>query len=83
MFTCHEHMRDLFYSLGADVRILPRHKDVYESQATPQVYEGGNNVALEKSVPVVEQVEPIVRQTIPVEYVESGADKSGTANRRI
>ncbi len=25
MFTCHDHMRDLFYSLGADVKVLPHH----------------------------------------------------------
>ena len=28
MFTCHEHMRDMFHSLGADVRVLPKHLDV-------------------------------------------------------
>ena len=35
MFTCHDHMRDLFHELGADVRILPDHKDTYENQAQP------------------------------------------------
>jgi uncharacterized protein YhaN len=35
MFTCHDHMRDLFHELGADVRILPDHKDVFENQAKP------------------------------------------------
>ena len=35
MFTCHDHMRDLFHELGADVRILPDHKDVFEHQARP------------------------------------------------
>jgi len=35
MFTCHDHMRDLFHELGADVRILPDHKDVFENQARP------------------------------------------------
>ncbi len=35
MFTCHDHMRDLFHDLGADVRILPDHRDVFENQARP------------------------------------------------
>jgi len=28
-------MRDLFHELGADVRILPDHRDVFENQARP------------------------------------------------
>ena len=35
MFTCHDHMRDLFHELGADVRLLPDHRDVFENQARP------------------------------------------------
>ncbi len=38
MFTCHDHMRDLFHELGADVRILPDHRDVFENQARPIRY---------------------------------------------
>jgi hypothetical protein len=38
MFTCHDHIRDLFHDLGADVRILPHHKDVVQSQAVPIAY---------------------------------------------
>ena len=40
MFTCHDHMRDLFHNLGADVRILPNHRDVVEHQAMPYPYRG-------------------------------------------
>ncbi len=40
MFTCHDHIRDIFHSLGADVRILPAHKDVFESQVKPTLYDG-------------------------------------------
>ncbi|MEM7783205.1 MAG: hypothetical protein AAF623_07620, partial [Planctomycetota bacterium] len=40
MFTCHDHMRDMFQALGADVRILPRHKDVVESNAVPIQFQG-------------------------------------------
>lgn len=38
MFTCHDHMRDLFHSLDADVRVLPHHRDVVERQAVPVRY---------------------------------------------
>lgn len=38
MFTCHDHVRDLFHSLGADVVILPNHKDVAEHGAKPVRY---------------------------------------------
>ncbi len=35
MFTCHDHIRDLFHSLDVDVRVLPNHKDVAEHNAMP------------------------------------------------
>ncbi len=38
MFTCHDHIRDMFDDLQADVRVLPHHKDVVQSQATPYRY---------------------------------------------
>ena len=38
MFTCHEHMRDLFYSLDVPVKTLPHHRDVVEHQAVPVDY---------------------------------------------
>ena len=40
MFTCHEHMRDLFHTLDVNVKVLPNHKDVVESDAIPQEYNG-------------------------------------------
>jgi uncharacterized protein YhaN len=40
MFTCHDHIRDLFYGLETDVRVLPHHKDVVKSHAVPVPYEG-------------------------------------------
>ncbi len=81
MFTCHDHIRDIFHSLGADVRILPAHKDVFDSSAKPVQYGGDGTVA---APPVIVQEKPtlpepvIERQTfepqpaahrIPVEYV--------------
>ena len=38
MFTCHEHMVELFHSLHVDVKVLPHHKDVVESSAVPTDY---------------------------------------------
>ena len=38
MFTCHEHMRDLFHSLDVTVKTLPHHRDVVEHQAVPSDY---------------------------------------------
>ncbi|HMO12668.1 MAG TPA: hypothetical protein PKA83_00945 [Pirellulaceae bacterium] len=38
MFTCHDHIRDLFDTIDVDVRILPYHKDVVESDAVPVPY---------------------------------------------
>jgi hypothetical protein len=40
MFTCHEHMRDMFHSLHVNVKVLPHHKDVVESSAIPMDFGG-------------------------------------------
>jgi uncharacterized protein YhaN len=72
MFTCHGHMRDLFYELGSDVRVLPRHKDVFESQAVPVIYDGGNRIPQKKEMPELEPLKEesfVARESIPVEYV--------------
>ena len=78
MFTCHDHMRDMFHSLGADVRILPDHRDVVESNATPISYAGSDFVAPrvvyeetpEVAVPTPEPKPYEEPSQIPVEYVE-------------
>jgi hypothetical protein len=44
MFTCHNHLRDLFHSLDADVRVLPQHKDVARGQAATLPYDGPKRV---------------------------------------
>lgn len=76
MFTCHDHMRDMFHQLGADVRILPSHKDVVNAGATPQRYVADlaprvTRVEEPQPVPppVVPEPEP-VSQGIPVEYID-------------
>ncbi|MGI9516672.1 MAG: AAA family ATPase [Pirellulaceae bacterium] len=37
MFTCHDHIRDLFHRLDTDVRVLPHHRDVVDSNAMPMM----------------------------------------------
>jgi uncharacterized protein YhaN len=72
MFTCHEHMRDLFYDLGSDVRILPRHKDVVESQAIPVRYERNGYVqpALQiQPEPELESIPEPLLEDEPIEYI--------------
>ena len=72
MFTCHDHMRDLFHELGADVRILPDHKDVFENQAKPIRYgDGAAQYAKEDHETIV--FENAVRQ--PVEPVREEASR--------
>ena len=83
MFTCHDHIRDIFHSLGADVRILPAHRDVFESQVKPANYNGdGQRIEFQvrdRVVPEPEfQPQPVAAfqparavdpYSIPVEYV--------------
>ncbi len=83
MFTCHDHMRDMFHSLGADVRILPDHRDVVESDATPVSYAGSDYVAPRVVYQQTEEVAEPIREPlpldepsrIPVEYVEYASTK--------
>ena len=79
MFTCHDHIRDIFQSLGADVRILPSHKDVFESQVKPANYKGdGQRIEFRSRERIVDvgaepvMVRPVPKvdpYSIPVEYV--------------
>ena len=78
-------IRDRFHSLNADVRILPSHKEVVESNAIPTRYDGSSysapRVTYQDELPAIRErerfVEPIrpavalaPRSAIPVEYVE-------------
>jgi hypothetical protein len=81
MFTCHDHMRDMFDTLGADVRILPSHADVVEHGAKPEPFRrdrpsqpanfepAGTPVVFEPAI-VREPVPMPDPRTIPVEYVQ-------------
>ncbi|MEE2826208.1 MAG: hypothetical protein VYE64_06235, partial [Planctomycetota bacterium] len=40
IFTCHTHIAKMFHELKANVKTLPHHSDVAESQATPTDYLG-------------------------------------------
>ena len=80
MFTCHEHMRDMFHSLGADVRVLPKHLDVVEHGAKPEVFTGTTGARPIEYEPIGQPVrqepvrQPEIAMTlprgIPVEYVQ-------------
>ncbi|MEL7495959.1 MAG: AAA family ATPase [Planctomycetota bacterium] len=79
MFTCHDHIRDTFHTMGADVRTLPSHRDVVDSGAVPSTF-AGHDLARpvvyrqpdgEVESPDLEPVaEPVGYRGIPVEYVE-------------
>ena len=58
MFTSHDHVRDLFHSLNADVRILPSHKEVVEYNATPTRFDGSGYSAPQSYPEVVYRDEP-------------------------
>jgi uncharacterized protein YhaN len=71
MFTCHDHMRDMFKSLGADVRTLPSHRDVVESQATPARYESDGVYERQP----VSAARPVVQQPISTERLVYGPQR--------
>lgn len=80
MFTCHDHMRDLFHSLEADVRVLPHHKEVVERQAKPVRYNPERAVAPPAKViapPPVEVpavVESVVHRPLVLSIDDEDAD---------
>ena len=89
MFTCHDHVRDLFHSLGSDVRILPSHKEVVEANAMPTRFDGFGAQPVTHRIqeprilpsPIVEIHQPrsvptpaLRTSTIPVEYVQYGTN---------
>ncbi len=55
MFTCHDHIRDLFNHLDVDVRVLPHHKDVVQKSAVPVSLKP----AVVDSAPVPEVADPL------------------------
>jgi uncharacterized protein YhaN len=67
MFTCHDHIRDLFDDLDADVRVLPHHKDVVHSQATPRKYVRAAPPTVEWAAPSTPEIpEPADHDWTPV-----------------
>ena len=92
MFTCHDHIRDMFRDLGADVRVLPSHKEVFESQARPSQFDEGPRI--ERRVPQNIPARPLVAvepvrakpvtdmspYSIPVEYIAPASRLNLEAN---
>lgn len=80
MFTCHDHIRDVFHELSADVRILPDHREVVDSKASPVQYESFKHPQERpepvefkpKIMPESEAISSDLLEPngIPVEYVE-------------
>ncbi len=63
MFTCHDHIRDLFHNLDTDVRVLPHHRDVVDSNAMPIMLG-------EAKIDVAPQPEVIEHDPIPALQIE-------------
>ena len=67
MFTCHDHIRDIFHRINTDVRVLPSHKDVVEQGAIPIRWSSD-------VVPVIAETQPeppVYREPViepPVDY---------------
>lgn len=81
MFTCHDHVRDLFHSLNADVRILPSHKDVVESNATPIRFDGSGYSAPRVEYREEPIIEPISRPLPPRRVIETRRPAVTVASR--
>ena len=73
MFTCHDHVRDVFQSLEADVRILPHHRDVVQNGATPTRYQ-----LVIPTIPIVPTTAtvavPVVEQRSRIELIPEQYD---------
>ena len=65
MFTCHDHIRDLFHHLDVDVRVLPHHRDVVDHNAIP--------TRLGKAE-IATMPEPQIVEPIPVMAPESAVE---------
>lgn len=72
MFTCHDHMRDLFHELGADVRILPHHKDVVERNAQPVAWQPEGLVPVASPVRPAAAAVPAPRPAVAVAATAAG-----------
>lgn len=55
-FTCHDHIRDLFHELEADVRVLPTQHDVLDHDATAERYVVEEPYDEEEEEPVEEEL---------------------------
>ena len=68
MFTCHDHIRDLFHTLDTEVLILPHHRDVVDHHAKPTRMERAEILAIEtpeivEAVTVTEPAPTVVLKT--------------------
>ena len=79
MFTCHEHMRDMFHSLDISVQVLPHHKDVVDSNAVPMEF-NGLRIPRQVEQPIIEPMiaapsyVPAAPSYVPASTLELEAD---------
>lgn len=81
MFTCHDHIRDMFTDLNCDVRELPHHADVYENDG---MVIGPQFAYIDEEIPVhVETTPATVEETvIHVPAISRGSNYE-MLNRRL
>ncbi len=84
MFTCHDHMRDMFYELDANVRVLPYHRDVVENGATVVEYRAEGRIERPKPVEYVDAAQPPVEiEPVPIQIPAHVAIAAAPARRGI
>lgn len=72
MFTCHDHIRDLFQVMDVEIRVLPHHRDVVEKNATPGVLQpAGIETAVQPAIADPATGLPVPRQAPPLARVQS------------
>ena len=71
VFTCHDHIRDVFFELGVDLRELP---DAQQNAQSPQPVLPSERI----EIPVVPTMEPaVVESPSPVQRAEEGLPTEG------
>lgn len=76
LFTCHDHIRDLFHELSADVLILPGQREVLERDATAEPYHVSRWEAPDEEEEELLEEEPeAVEEEYEEEYEEEAANE--------
>lgn len=70
MFTCHEHIMEIFSGVGVEVRELPRHNDssptsTRNSRRKITVVEPEPEPIIEPELPIIVEPDPVIVQALP------------------